>query len=57
MLVPTWVAPLARGWTLPAPAGTFEVDGCPARAGMDPGQRRLPPGPVRLPRSRGDGPA
>ena len=31
-------------------------DGCPARAGMDPGRSRTPSSCARLPRTRGDGP-
>ncbi len=46
--------PLARGWT-PARTRSLRAVGSPARAGMDPvdGARTSP---LRLPRSRGDGP-
>ena len=50
------VAPLARGWTLVPLARQEPVNGCPARAGMDPRASGTGHGTVRLPRSRGDGP-
>ena len=47
--------PLARGWTRSDVYAAISI-GSPARAGMDPTPRSPRSIPLRLPRSRGDGP-
>ncbi len=49
-------APRERGWTPPPYAGDVSGDGCPARAGMDPGRWALRLTWPWLPRESGDGP-
>ena len=49
-------APLARGWTLARGVLAPRLEGCPARAGMDPSWPHSLARLMWLPRSRGDGP-
>ncbi len=49
-------APLTRGWTRLRGHFGDVAKGCPAHAGMDPGDGRWCSDEGRLPRSRGDGP-
>ena len=49
-------APPTRGWTRPLWICSVPVQGCPAYAGMDPGQHSRERGTPGLPRLRGDGP-
>ena len=49
-------SPHTRGWTLDARQHARRRPGFPAHAGMDPARNRPGPAPVRLPRTRGDGP-
>ena len=51
-----WASPHTRGWTLRRTARSLRKPGFPAHAGMDPPARRDLAAPVRLPRTRGDGP-
>ena len=50
-------SPHTRGWTRGRRGHGRVFRGFPAHAGMDPRPRRPAPGPARLPRTRGDGPA
>ncbi len=50
-------APRERGWTQIETQLSVIVEGCPARAGMDPHRRAGHLLPQRLPRASGDGPA
>ncbi len=49
--------PLTRGWTRRRPCSLQARSGSPAHAGMDPSQAVQFASSIRLPRSRGDGPA
>ena len=49
-------SPHPRGWTLVGPAVLADVAGFPAPAGMDLLQSTLGIWPLRIPRTRGDGP-
>ena len=53
----SWPAsPHPRGWTLRWVPGVAAHEGFPAPAGMDPRPQHQPRPPLRLPRTRGDGP-
>ena len=52
----TRAAPRERGWTQPSDTHARHDQGCPARAGMDPGRVLRVGSTVRLPRASGDGP-
>ena len=45
--------PHTRGWTPCRPVANARPDGSPAHAGMDLAEARVPPLPLRLPRTRG----
>ena len=53
---PRWFPPHARGWTVASSSRARDRTVSPARAGMDPGDRRRGLGVRRFPRTRGDGP-
>ena len=50
-------SPHTRGWTLCRRTSPSSTRGFPAHAGMDPSRRRSSPVRLRVPRTRGDGPA
>ena len=50
------VSPPTRGWTRVPALEVRPCTGFPAHAGMDPRPRTCPPGGIRFPRPRGDGP-
>ena len=54
---PRSAAPRERGWTLSMKLTMWLKEGCPARAGMDPGARMSRTTGTGLPRASGDGPA
>ena len=53
----SWDSPHARGWTRSEAGAADHGGGFPARAGMDPSERRCRLSPRWIPRTRGDGPA
>ena len=54
---PPWDSPHPRGWTRRCAGDLVGADGFPAPAGMDPGIVAHPLAPLRIPRTRGDGPS
>jgi len=59
LLTAAWrlpAAPRERGWTRRPECLPGRLEGCPARAGMDPTMRPGQTMPMRLPRASGDGP-